>query len=1274
MTKRRLENHGVKVAILDLQQIGERDAGDDPGRWYYSIAYRLLRQLRIRVDLQSWWQDRAILSSRQRLVEFYNEILLQNVQERIVVFVDEIQCIEDLPSADQLLASIRAAHNARGTDPEFSRLTFVLLGECDPLSLIAEPTMSPFNVTQPINLSDFSRSDLDLFATELQLAPAQAEQALDRIHYLTGGQPYLTQKLARAVSRESFIGDVAENVDRIAMHQLAGRAALHNEPHMSHIHRAIVSDRKRREALLTLYGRIRKGIEVVTDLGSPLQRKLIAIGLITIDKEGKLAIRNRLYEEVFTTRWANRNLPAHWRTPAIAAALILGMLAVPFWYTQLLPRGYVEVLTSAVIEPAEAEEAYLNYRSFPGHVTAADKLFRGFVVDRAEAATDAGEIEALAKIAARLPDAGRLPDELRASYWDRQVAAEMRAENRDAALLASIRTLVLSTPARRSRAASLVGDDYPMLLASLESRGEGSRVFDRVNMMVTDVRTAQVSQWSLEPQGLQRRPDWSMTALEVSPLVRRVIVDRPGTVNRASLTLNLSHARVGDLRIKIITPSGRAVEVDPGVQRASSIQDLRIPARQLRELIGEPLAGTWSLSLRDEELGVAGRLVGWNLSLNSQGLIEDFQRGLNISDPAERETDNVWYSEDGRYAVARAVQSDSARIWDLAFATPVRAIAVNENEQLIGLGRGARMLVTATQDVVHVWDTATGDRVAALPIPAAGATATLAGDGMQLLVQRRGDEETVIELWSLEQGEVLAELAVAGTPAMIAMDSSGRRLAVADYDRAVRIWDFRGGELIAQVDLPAQPSAISLAAGGDVLGVVYGTVGAGLWSVEQPQQAIFQEFQAGRWQLVFSGSGSRALAGRAGEGYRIYDTTTGRILSPTIGSGGAPGGTELVAFSEDEQTVITAGPAGAARFWRAPAPVAQNEIGGQSGNHAIWPLSGDGVAIATPDASALVIGDAAGDVHFLPSGLVAEALIAESDSVSYFGHNGAVTMLVGAADGSKVASAAADNTIRIWDTRTQLPLPQVHRLDGEPLQRLAFSADGARLGILHGSTVQIVDVESGDVLARFDLSERHQGLAFADVDNLYVGADSGTLRVLSRQPAGEWRVRSIWQGDSRIKWLEASPRGRFLVLVEHNNFARQFSLAEGRIGESTLQLPSDVEEVSFSPGGSRVLFRTTGWVHRASSSAAGLLWLDALPAGKSIEGARMVFGGRDAANRNQSGDRLYLPTAGDGFPVLDELRFDASHRAGLFGNRAALLAEWQRKLGLTIVAPKGADQ
>src|SRR5210317_711714 len=226
-TAARLEASGCKIAILDLEQIGVRDGGTDPGRWYYNVAYRLLRQLRIRHDLQTWWHDKSILSNRQRLLEFYSEIVLQFVAEPIVVFIDEIQCIENLPFADQLLASIRAAHNARTMDPDFSRLSFVLLGECDPVNLVSEPELSPFNVTQQILLDDFSREQLELFATELNLEHEDAEVALDRIYYWTRGQPYLSQKLARQVAREEMKSDVAGHVDHIAMTQLAGRAALH---------------------------------------------------------------------------------------------------------------------------------------------------------------------------------------------------------------------------------------------------------------------------------------------------------------------------------------------------------------------------------------------------------------------------------------------------------------------------------------------------------------------------------------------------------------------------------------------------------------------------------------------------------------------------------------------------------------------------------------------------------------------------------------------------------------------------------------------------------------------------------------------------------------------------------------------------------------------------------------------------------------------------------------------------------------------------------------
>ena len=1258
-TAARLEASGCKIAILDLEQIGVRDGGSDPGRWYYNVAYRLLRQLRIRHDLQTWWHDKSILSNRQRLLEFYSEVILHFVAERIVVFVDEIQCIENLPFADQLLASIRAAHNARTTDPDFSRLSFVLLGECDPVSLIAEPELSPFNVTQPISLDDFSRDQLELFATELNLDHEEATTALDRIYHWTRGQPYLSQKLARHVARDGVDGDVAAQIDHIATTQLGGRAALHSEPHMSHIHRVIVNDEKQKEPLLNLYGRIRKGVEVTADLGSTLQRRLMAVGLIEIDHDGNLRVRNRLYEAVFTARWANDNLPNRLRVPAMVAGVLVLLTLLPMWYTQWLPRPYMTILTSPTVELDVAQSAYENLRSFPGHADTADNLFRGFVDQRAGLATTVSEIDAVAALSTELPGAGRLPDRLLAAFWDRQTSAALRQEDRDTALLATLESLVMATPRRRQRAASLVSDDYPLLLATLPPQQGSTTVFDPDNMLLTSAEGANITQWSYATQELQQRDSWSVTALEVVPLLRRVIIDREGQVSRVGLTLTISHARLSDLRIKIIAPSGRTVEIETGLERASSSDDIRIPSAQLRELIGESLMGTWSVSVRDESLGVAGQLVGWNLKLNSQGTVEDFQRGLNIPDPVERETDNVWFDSTGRYAIARAMQSDSARIWDLAFAEPVRAIAVNENEMLIGLDASARRLVTATQDSINLWDTATGDRMVTLPVGVASTSASLTPDGMHLLAEHRGDVDTRLELWSLEQGEIAAEITVAGVPALIATDSSGSRVAVADYDRAVRVWDFATGELLAQLDLPVQPSAIYLAAGGDALGVVHGHSGVSLWSISHPQSPLLEEFADGNWQLVFAPSGTSVIAGRAESGLQIYRSRDGRLVGPPIGVRHAAEVNTMLAFSKDEQVVFAGNPQSISRFWKATETPSAADGGPAESDHSLWKPSADRVMRALPGGRGMVIGDPAGDVHFLAADASLAEVQAVSEDVRFVGHKAEVERLSVDRSGTLVASAATDNTVRVWSAESGQPKSWIVEIEGDAVDEMVFSHGGHLLAVLKGTTLGLFNVVDGSFVTEFELGEMHESLAFLADGRILAGGDSGILRVISQDGGGAWSMQQLWQGGDAIRHIAASPRDQYLILVDAAGLVHQFILSEGRVSGPPLEIPGTIEEIAFGYSGARAYFRTARWTHRVSLGVNGLNWVDSVFSPKPLNGARIVFGpsGSDTANQ------AYLPAARNGFVELVELGFQGSSQPGMFGNKEELLAEWRQRLG-----------
>ena len=151
-TANTLQAEGVRTVVIDLTEIGTQAT---PEEWYLGFLTLVADQLELDTDPLDWWEQHGHLGFTQRLTRFFKEVVLAEVAEPIVVFVDEIDTTLSLGFTDDFFVAIRYFYTARAQNHGFERLSFVLVGVATPADLIRDPQRTPFNVGQRVNLTDF---------------------------------------------------------------------------------------------------------------------------------------------------------------------------------------------------------------------------------------------------------------------------------------------------------------------------------------------------------------------------------------------------------------------------------------------------------------------------------------------------------------------------------------------------------------------------------------------------------------------------------------------------------------------------------------------------------------------------------------------------------------------------------------------------------------------------------------------------------------------------------------------------------------------------------------------------------------------------------------------------------------------------------------------------------------------------------------------------------------------------------------------------------------
>jgi tetratricopeptide (TPR) repeat protein len=330
-TVHRLQEEGMRRVFIDLTRMGTGVSADE---WYFGLISRFKRQLELSVDEATWWETRDQLGPVQRFSVFLREVVLEEVQRAIVVFVDEIDSTLSLPFTDDFFAAIRAAYNARAIDSAYERLTFVLLGVARPSDLIKSRTRTPYNIGTTIDLRDFTEEEAQVLMGGLEAAyPDQARGILERVLYWSGGHPYLTQKICAEVTAEGgrwTDGRVDDLVKRLFPSE-----GVYRETNLQFI-RDRVRGSEERGGMLRLYRRVHAGKRVPDEERSAVKSQLKLTGLVKATPDGTLVVRNPIYGQAFDGRWIRENMPlspAQWvaivsMAVALVAVLVVGYLFV----------------------------------------------------------------------------------------------------------------------------------------------------------------------------------------------------------------------------------------------------------------------------------------------------------------------------------------------------------------------------------------------------------------------------------------------------------------------------------------------------------------------------------------------------------------------------------------------------------------------------------------------------------------------------------------------------------------------------------------------------------------------------------------------------------------------------------------------------------------------------------------------------------------------------------------------------------------------------------
>ena len=1058
-TRYRLQQEGFICTTLDMTSIGSENI--TAKQWYKGIFVELGRGLKLlgKVNLKKWWREEEDISLLQRLNYFISEVLLAKFpQDNIIIFIDEIDSILSLDfSVDDFFALIRFCYNQRAIEPKYNRITFAIFGVATPSDLIQDNSRTPFNIGKEIEIKGFTADEAKPLAEGLQLKQGNKEEVIKQIIKWTNGQPFLTQKLCNlliyseqdAVSGNLSIppGNEAFWVESIVRSKILEDWESQDRPeHLKTIGDRILRNQERSGRLLGIYQQMLLGNKIDAD-DSREQIELILSGL-TIQENGCLKVKNKIYEAVFNLDWVTKqlsylrpysqSLDAWIVSKKIDESRLLtgrALIDAQIWAQgkSIGDADYQFLAASVEFERQEIEKAWeaeraktIELQLIQQHKTAKlQRLFLGAVTTTLLVVSGLGLT----------------------TFWQYQRAEVARKEALNSereARISAIKALVSS---------SLRSFDSHQKLEGLIQAIKAKKQLQKLEVVTPNLK------------------------LKVRSALQRIIIDGAEEYNCLSGHLSLVYKAEFSPDGELIASSSADKTVRIWRTDGTLLHTLTDHSAEVRGIVWSPDSKILATASEDQTVKLwrrDGTLLR-SLSGHSEKVfaVAWSPDGKAIASGSRDETIKIWQT-DG--TLLHSFAADSGDIRELVWSPDGKIIAIGNEDETVKLWRiDGTLIHTLTGHKGRV------NSVAWSP------------DG-KLIASASSDDK--VKLW--RRDGTLVETIDADTSLYgVAWSPDAKMLATSGEDKTVKLWRTDGTLVRSFVGHTARVWGVAFSPDGKTLASASGDNKVKLWRLENTLRKTLVGHEGGVDGVAWSPDGKMLASGSGDDTVKLWQRD-GTLLATLTGH---RDGVRAVAWSPDGEIISSASSDLTIKLWHRNGHLIKTLTGHSEEVRGIA-FSPDGQLIASTSGDYTVkiwrrngtllktfIQDSGSmrKVAWSPDGKIIAATSAD-DTVkllkrdgtfirNFSGHRAGVRGVAWSPDGKIIASASRDRTIGLWRRDgTSIATLKGHKAR---VWGVAFSPDGQKIvSTSSDQTVKVWDINGNLIVTLTGHTDRVRGVAW----------------------------------------------------------------------------------------------------------------------------------------------------------------------------------------------------